>query len=42
MILPLIKQRILTQLDGVCDLGSLKKTKLFPTKTTQDRLQFFL
>lgn len=35
-------QGTLTQLDGVCDLGSLKKTKLFPTKTTQDRLQFFL
>lgn len=32
----------LTQLEGVCDLGSLKKTKLFPTNTTQDGLQFFL
>lgn len=32
----------LTQLEGVCDFGSLKKTRLFPTKTTQDGLQFFL
>lgn len=32
----------LTQLQGVCDFGSLKKTKLFPTNTTHDGLQFFL
>lgn len=32
----------LTQLEGVCDLGSLKKTRLFPTNTTQEGLQFFL
>lgn len=40
----LIKESVcaLTQLEGVCDLGSLKKTKLFPTNTTQEGLQFFL